>query len=92
MGSRLTVLLAHLLKWRHHFGGRGASWRNTIALQRIELEELLDENPSLRPTLPAVLPGTYRKTRLWAVNETQLDVGTFPMACPAMMDENFWPD
>ncbi len=32
LGSRLTVLLAHLLKWRHQPGGRGASWRNTITL------------------------------------------------------------
>jgi hypothetical protein len=96
LGSRLTVLLAHLLKWRHQPGGRGASWRNTITLQRIELEDLLEENPSLRPTLPNVLPGVYRKARLWAANETQFDLGTFPMVCPfgleEMLDEDFWPD
>jgi hypothetical protein len=96
LGSRLTVLLAHLLKWRHQPGGHGASWRNTITLQRIELEELLEENPSLRPMLPAVAPGAYRKARLWAANETQLDLGTFPTGCPfgleEMLDEDFWPD
>ena len=35
LGSQLTGLVAHLLKWRHQPGGRGASWRNTITLQRI---------------------------------------------------------
>ena len=96
LGSRLTVLLAHLLKWRHQPGGRGSSWCNTIAFQRIELEELLEENPSLRPTLPTVVPGAYRKARLWAANETQLDLGSFPTVCPfgleAILDEDFWPD
>lgn len=96
LGSRLTVLLAHLLKCRHQPVGRGASWRNTITLQHIELEELLEENPSLRPMLPAVTPGAYRKARLWAANKTQLDLETFPTICPfgleEMLDEDFWPD
>jgi len=39
---------------------------------------------------------TYRKARLWAANETQLELGTFPTICPfgleEMLDEDFWPD
>lgn len=96
LGSRLTVLLAHLLKWRYQPGARSPSWRNTIALQRIELQELLEENPSLRPTLPTGLPMAYRKARLWAANETQLDLKAFPEACPftleQALDPDFWPD
>jgi hypothetical protein len=46
--------------------------------------------------LPTVVPGAYRKARLWAANETQLDLGTFPTICPfgleEMLDEDFWPD
>ena len=66
------------------------------AAKILELEELLEENPSLRPMLPAMAPGAYRKARLWAANETQLDLGTFPTICPfgleEMLDEDFWPD
>lgn len=96
LGSRLTVLLAHLLKWQHQAGGRGSSWRNTITLQRIDLQDLLKENPSLQPTLPGLLPTSYRKARLWAANETQLDLKTFPPTCPftpeQALDEDFWPE
>ena len=96
LGSRLTGLLAHLLKWRYQSGGRGSSWRNTITIQRLELQEVLEENPSLRPTLPAGLPSAYRKARLLAANETQLDVSAFPDACQFTLHQllaaDFWPD
>jgi hypothetical protein len=96
LNSRLTVLLAHLLKWRYQAGARSPSWRNTITIQRIELSELLEENPSLRPKLPGELPAAYRKARLWAANETQLDLHTFPVNCAftvdQVLDEDFWPD
>src|ERR1035438_9493947 len=50
--SRLKVLLSHLLKWRiqpdHRSGG---SWRSTIAIQRSDIEQLLEESPSLRSRL-----------------------------------------
>ena len=96
LNSRLTVLLAHLLKWRYQAGARSPSWRNTIAIQRIELQELLEENPSLRAKLPGELPAAYRKALLWAANGTQLDLHTFPTSCPftaeQVLDENFWPD
>ena len=96
LSSRLTVLLAHLLKWRYQPGARSASWQNTITIQRIDLQELLDDNLSLRPLLPALLPAVYRKARLWAANETQLDLATFSETCPftpeQALDEAYWPD
>ena len=96
LGSRLTVLLAHLLKWRYQPGARGSSWRNTITIQRLELQELVEENPSLQPTLPIVLPVAYRKARLLAASETQLDLSAFPDACPFTLEQvfadDFWPE
>ena len=38
--SRLTVLLAHLLKWRYQPDHRSGSWRGTIVTQRQELANL----------------------------------------------------
>jgi hypothetical protein len=49
--SRLTVLLLHLLKWRHQSSHRGKSWRPTIANARDEIADHLEDNPSLGRTL-----------------------------------------
>jgi hypothetical protein len=45
--SRLSVLLAHFLKWQCQPERRSESWRNTIESQREDVLELLEENPSL---------------------------------------------
>ena len=38
--NRLTVLIAHLLKWQHQPGLRGNRWRRTILEQRGHLEQI----------------------------------------------------
>ena len=45
--NRLAVLMAHLLKWQFQSELRSNSWRNTIDVQRFDVKELLEENPSL---------------------------------------------
>ncbi|MFM0050350.1 DUF29 domain-containing protein, partial [Caballeronia grimmiae] len=39
--SRMSVLLAHLLKWKFQPDRRGNSWRNTIRTQRAAVERRL---------------------------------------------------
>ncbi|MDQ2693918.1 MAG: DUF29 domain-containing protein [Pseudomonadota bacterium] len=94
--SRLEVLLMHLLKWRHQPGRWGASWESTIEVQRIDVQEVLDENPSLRPQLPGLLAAAYRKARLKTAGETGLDRQVFPKVCPfsleQVLDPHFWPE
>ena len=53
--SRLIVLVLHLLKWRHQPERRSPSWRHTIIEQRQRLTRLLQDNPSLRAQVPALL-------------------------------------
>ena len=48
LGSRLKVLVMHLLKWQFQPERRSISWRTTINDQRDELEQLLADDPSLR--------------------------------------------
>ncbi len=43
--SRMTVLLAHLLKWQYQPALRGKSWVRTISLQRKEMGYVLSEAP-----------------------------------------------
>src|SRR5438128_9939389 len=46
--SRLTLLLAHLLKWDFQSAQRSNSWQATIAVQRRELSDLLERGTLLR--------------------------------------------
>jgi hypothetical protein len=53
--SRLTVLLLHLLKWRHQRSGRGKSWRLSIANARDDIADHLEDNPSLKAMLDTAI-------------------------------------
>lgn len=93
--SRLSVLLLHLLKWRYQPEKRGPSWEASIRVQRYDIEDHLDDNPSLKPLLPQALASAYRRATLEAVAETGLQGSTFPEACPwtveQALDGGFWP-
>jgi len=55
--SRLRVLMIHVIKLRlSRSEGPRAGWRRTIRIQRTEIADLLENNPSLRRHLPD-LPG-----------------------------------
>ncbi len=94
--SRLTVLLAHLMKWQLQPELRSRSWKNTIKMQRIDLQELLQDNPSLRPQTGEALNRGYRKAKLLAAGDTNRDETSFPETCPysfeQAMEEAFWPE
>ena len=93
--SRLTVLLLHLLKWRYQPERRGARWEATITVQRDDIADHLDDNPSLTPTLPEAAASAYRKAVFLAAGETGLPRSAFPAVCPwpvpRIIDPTFWP-
>ncbi|MDK2458678.1 DUF29 domain-containing protein [Aphanizomenon sp. PH219] len=68
--SRLIVLLMHLLKWQYQPEKRNESWRSTIIEQRICIELLLEDSPSLQPLLIEIFADCYEKARLKASEET----------------------
>ena len=70
--NRLTVLLLHLLKWRYQSGKRGPSWEASIANQRDDIVDHLDDNPSLKPSCRRRSASAYRKASREAVAETGL--------------------
>jgi ribosomal protein L29 len=94
--SRLGVLLAHLLKWRHQPERRGKSWRATIKEQRQRIARLLAKNPSLKAQLAEAMTNGYSDGRLIAVRETPLDEQDFPPECPftleQTLDSDYWPE
>ena len=95
LANRLVVLLVHLLKWQFQPERRGNSWRRTIKAQRMEIADLLSDNPSLKSEMSNVLDRAYKKARFYAVDETNLAENTFPHALPYppddLLDDEYWP-
>ena len=83
--SRLVVLLTHLLKGHHQPDRRAGSWRGTIREQRRELRQLL-ESGTLRIHAASVLTDGYAEARRQAADETELDIGVFPVEDPWDLD------
>ena len=96
LGSRLRVLVIHLLKWKHQPGHRSPSWEETIDNQRAEIEHLLDYVPSLRRTLPEAVHKIYPRAVRWAAKESRLPETCFPETCPftseQLLDHTFLPE
>ena len=85
--SRLVVLLMHLLKWHYQPEKRSESWRSTITEQRICIEGLLEDSPSLKPLLSEVFEDCYQKARLKASDETGIKLNFFPKESPFSLEE-----
>ena len=86
VGSRLALLLAHLLKWQFQPEKRTGGWRATIEVQRQELAELL-ESGTLRNQAGDVLAKAYENGVRQAAAETGLEASAFPAECPYSLDE-----
>jgi len=93
--SRLTVLLVHLLKWQFQPERGGASWEATIHIQRRDLGDHLDDNPSLKAKLHEAVLASYDRAIYAAAAETELTRHVFPAECPWTYEEitnqEFWP-
>ena len=84
--SRLTVLLAHLLKWTHQPEKRTASWRGSIVAQQQELRRRASRGV-LRVHAEGVLADVYVDAVARAAAETGLARNLFPEQCPWTVDE-----
>jgi Domain of unknown function DUF29 len=78
--SRLAVLIMHLLKWRFQPSARSRSWSATIEEQRLQIENILSESPSLQPQ-------AYAIARERTIAETGLSDDMFLPTCPFTFDE-----
>ncbi|MBD1928915.1 DUF29 domain-containing protein [Trichocoleus sp. FACHB-90] len=85
--NRLSVLIGHLLKWEYQSERRSRSWLATIRVQRRDIQELLEENPSLKPYLQDALQKVYESGKNLASGETNLPVKTFPQDSPYTWEE-----
>jgi hypothetical protein len=77
--SRLEILIMHLLKWQFQPNFRSRSWQLTIKEQRLRIDKLIQENPSLKPSLNVAVDQVYPLAVLSAERETGLS--DFPETC-----------
>src|SRR5262245_6701137 len=88
-------LIEHLLKWQYQPERRGSSWQRTIVAQRAEIQDILAENPSFRPTLPDTVRQAYERAATFASLATKQPRDQFPETCPysleQLLDRNFLP-
>jgi Domain of unknown function DUF29 len=76
--NRLGVLIGHLLKWDYQPEKRSKSWRVTIQIQRREIEDLLEDNPSLKSYLPEAIAKGHKAGLDLVALETPLDYQDLP--------------
>ena len=95
LNSRMQILIMHLLKWQLQARKRSASWRTTTVTQRLEIDALLRQSPSLRLRLSDELAYNYDGAVKRAVAETRFKRPRFPAICPytteQLLDDEFLP-
>jgi hypothetical protein len=65
------------MKWAVQSERRSASWTDTISEQRVMIDGVLEQSPSLRPQLVRELPAIIWKASALASRETKLPLATF---------------
>lgn len=78
--SALKQLLQHLLKWDYQAERRSRSWVESIKKHRVLIDEIIEENPSLRRYLSdhRFVATAYELALIDAILETNLDRSEFP--------------
>jgi uncharacterized protein DUF29 len=92
LNSRVRVLVGHLLKWQLQSEKKSRSWERTIASQRAELGQLLEDSPSLRVKILPNLRRNYERAVNLAAIETGLPLDNFPAECPFTVEQILDPE
>lgn len=94
--SCLKILIGHLLKWQYQLGGRSTSWRGSIVEQRLQLNDLIEYNPSLKSQLLEAIAKAYPHAVELASDDTGFLESVFPDICPysqeQILTKGFFPE
>ena len=94
--NRFVILIAHLLKWQYQPNMRSNSWSSTIDEQRDQINDELDDNPSLKNYTIEAIEKAYSRSVKLAIKDTKLPITIFPTICPytqsELLNEDFYPN
>jgi len=85
--SHLKNLLMHKLKIQYQPKKHTKSWDTSIGNAKIEIEDELNDNPSLQHELNEIFNNSYKSARKKAAIETGIDIKKFPQDCPWTIEE-----
>ncbi len=95
VGSRLALIIRHLLKCQYQPARKSKSWHRTLITQRQAIERVCEDSPSLRPLLFELAETEYWRAVRFTSKETGLARTCFPPALPftveQLLDEDFLP-
>ena len=86
IGSQLTRLLLHLLKWQYQPQRRSDSWLDSITDARTQIDLAIQDSPSLKGYPAEQLEESYRRARRQAAIQTKLEISVFPQTCQYSLD------
>lgn len=85
--NRLEVLILHLLKWDHQPAQRSNRWRASAAEQRARIRRLLQDSPSLKPSVGEAAREVYMDAVEQAAIETGLSEAALPERLPYTVEQ-----
>jgi hypothetical protein len=99
LASRIRTILVHLLKLEGSPATEpGVGWRETIQEKRSEIEAVVADSPSLRPSIPAVIDKELAKANRVAAlaladygEQTRADLGSLRYTAEQVLGDWF-PD
>ena len=93
--SSLRLIYQHLLKWQYQPEKRSKSWTDTIDRERDNVNDYIEDMPSLKRSLddPEAIGKAYSRGRRDAMKET--GINNLPKECPftieQVLDSNYLP-
>ena len=94
--SQMSRLLLHLLKWQYQPQRRSDSRPDSVSDARTQIEDKIEDSPSLRLYPAEQLEAAYARARRRAASQNGLPLNALPAECPYAIDdvlrEDFLPD
>jgi hypothetical protein len=87
--SQLIRLMAHIIKWKTEPEQRSRSWAATIANARVEIDELLEFEPSLKPSVPDALEELFKKAKYVAEKEMNRKISVAALSWKEVFEDEY---
>ncbi|MDI6791755.1 MAG: DUF29 domain-containing protein [bacterium] len=87
--SQLIRLMAHIIKWKTQPDQRSRSGAGTIENARIEIEELLEFEPSLKPSVSDLLKELFVKAKRLAETEITKKVSLRSLSWEEVLNDEY---
>lgn len=85
--SHIVIILTHMLKQKYQPSHSSKSWNDSIVNARIQIEGIIEYNPSLKNYPETIIDKSYKKARRYASKQTKIELRKFELDCPWKLSE-----